>query len=78
MKLLQNEEITFDRLAQHYIKLVSRNDLNVSLDVKIICLRTLRKYIEAANKKSFKASYEWEAEDWIEFSEDVRERQNKI
>ena len=63
--------ITVDELIKSLIK-VSDIDSDIDPNLRIICLKVMRKVIEMENPASVKPASEWESDDWEKFTEEVK------
>jgi hypothetical protein len=69
--------ITVDELIKSLIK-VSDIDSDIDPNLRIICLKVMRKVIEMENPASVKPASEWESDDWEKFTEEVKVKQNML
>lgn len=69
--------IQVDELIKSLIK-VSDIDSDIDSNLRIICLKVMRKVIEMENPSSVLPASEWESEDWEKFESDVRSKQDML
>ena len=68
--------ITVDELIKSLIK-VSDIDSDIDPNLRIICLKVMRKVIEMENPASVKPASEWESDDWTGKSSQRKSRSSK-
>jgi len=70
--------IQFPEIVRSLITLLDINEINLSDDLALMALKSIRKMVEMENKSKTTPAVDWDTEDWIAYEKEIVNKQNTL